>query len=256
MKKIIGIILAVLMMFSMSTMAFAGTETYTPATDDGPDYVVTIDIAGPTMEHEETDKGTKDYKCYEFTVEVINNTKTAIEATEFDVYVKAYNSETKTEYDILFDDSNVDFSKAEAQSGGGKGSYTIPAKVNTNANLYFEIAVNTEEPVTVKTFTDKVEAEFPMVVTEDIVPPADESEDEVIEDEIIEDEVIEDEPVVDEPVDEFEEEEATGGDEEWIEEEIPNTGSTSTVGAFAVLGLAAAALILTKKRKSNEENWT
>ena len=247
MKKIIGIILAVLMMFSMSTMAFAGTETYTPATDDGPDYVVTIDIAGPTMEREETDRGTKDYKCYEFTVEVTNNTKTAIEATDFDVYVRAYNSETKTEYDILFDDSNVDFSKAEAQSGGGTGSYTIPAKVNTNANLYFEIAVNTEDPVMVKTFTDKVEAEFPMVVAEEIVPPIDETEDEVIEDE----------PVVDEPADEIEDEDATGGDEEWIDEEIPNTGSTSTVGAFAALGLGAiAALVIAKKRKSNEENWT
>ena len=37
MKKIIGIILAMLMMFSMSTMAFAGTETYVPTVDKGPD---------------------------------------------------------------------------------------------------------------------------------------------------------------------------------------------------------------------------
>lgn len=250
MKKIFAIILAVLMLFSMSTMAFAGTETYVPTVDKGPDYVVTVDVAGPTMEHEETDTGTKDYKCYVFTVELVNNTKTEVEATDFDISVRAYGSETKVEYGVEFDYDNANLENISAHSSGGKGTYTIPAKVNTNANLYFEIVVNTEDAVLVKTFVDGAEAEFKLM--------------EVVEEEPDEPIVEPDEPVVEpdepnEPIVEPEEpsydiEDETGGYDEWVDEEIPNTGSSKAVSGVIALGvIAAGALLLVKKRKSNEE---
>ena len=51
--------------------------------------------------------------------------------------------------------------------------------------------------------------------------------------------------------------EETGGDdyvEAPVEDDIPNTGGAPAIGAVAALGLAAGAIILLKKRKSNEEN--
>lgn len=245
MKKIIGIILAMLMVFSMSTAAFAGTTTYVPTEVKGPDYVVTVDIAGPTMEHEETDMGINDYKCYVFTVKLVNNTKTEVEATDFDISVRAYGSETEVEYGIEFDHDNANLENISAHSSGGEGFYTIPAKVNTNANLYFEIAVNTEDAKLVTTFTNEPEAMFELM-------------------EVVEEEPSVDEPIVepDEPVVEPDEpsynvEDETGGYDEWVDEEIPNTGSSKAAGGFVALGVAAiAALVITKKKKSNEENWT
>ena len=251
MKKIIGIILAVLMMFSMSTMAFAGTETYVPTVDKGPDYVVTVDIAGPTMEHEETDTGTNDYKCYVFTVELVNNTKTEVEATDFDISVRAYGSETEVEYGVEFDYDNANLENISAHSSGGKGTYTIPAKVNTNANLYFEIVVNTEDSVLVKTFVDGPEAEFKLMEVIEEEPSVNEPDEPIVEP----DEP--NEPVVEPDEPSYDIEDETGGDDEWVDEEIPNTGSPKAVGGFTALGLiAAGALLFVRKRKSDEENWT
>jgi LPXTG-motif cell wall-anchored protein len=245
MKKIIGIVLAVLMMFSMGTMAFAGTETYVPTENKGPDYVVTVDIAGPTMEHEETDTGTNDFKCYVFTVKLVNNTKTEVEATDFDISVRAYGSETEVEYGIEFDYDNANFEKNSAHSSGGEGFYTIPARVNTNANLYFEIAVNTEDAKLVTTFIDGPEAMFELVEVIEEEPSVNEPDEPIVEP----DEP--NEPVVEPDEPNYDIEDETGGDDEWVDEEIPNTGSSKAVGGFTALGVAAiAALVIAKKKKS------
>ena len=254
MKKIFGIILAMLMVFSMSTAAFAGTETYVPSVDKGPDYVVTVNIEGPTRETETTDLGTVDYKCYNFIVEVENYTKTAIEATDFDVIVAAYNDELKKEYGVEFDIDSLKDEAATAHTGGGKGVYSISAKVNTNVDLWFDISVDNEMPITVKTISaDKAEAQFKLVEVIDL-PETDEEDDYVDDEEdFVEDDLIDDDFVDDEFV---EDEEETGGDS-YVDEEIPNTGSTPVAGAVSVLGLGAiAALVIAKKKKSNEENWT
>jgi LPXTG-motif cell wall-anchored protein len=254
MKKIFGIILAMLMVFSMSTAAFAGTETYVPSVDKGPDYVVTVNIEGPTRETETTDLGTVDYKCYNFIVEVENYTKTAVEATDFDVIVTAYNDELKKEYGVEFDINSLKDEAATAHTGGGKGVYSISAKVNTNVDLWFDISVDNEMPITVKTISaDKAEAQFKLVEVIDL-PETDEEDDYVEdEDDFVEDDLIDDDLVDDEFI---EDEEETGGDS-YVDEEIPNTGSTPVAGAVGVLGLGAiAALVIAKKKKSNEENWT
>lgn len=256
MKKIFGIILAMLMVFSMSTAAFAGTETYVPSVDKGPDYVVTINIEGPTRETETTDLGTVDYKCYNFIVEVENYTKTAVEATDFDVIVTAYNDELKKEYGVDFDIDSLNDEAATAHTGGGKGVYSISAKVNTNVDLWFDISVDNEMPITVKTISaDEAEAQFKLVEAIDL--PEVDVEDEYVdvEDEYVdnEDDFVDDDLVDDEFV---EDEEETGGDS-YIDEEVPNTGSTPVAGAVGALGVAAiAALVIAKKKKSNEGNWT
>lgn len=259
MKKIFGIILAMLMVFSMSTAAFAGTETYVPSVDKGPDYVVTVNIEGPTRETETTDLGTVDYKCYNFIVEVENHTKTAVEATDFEVIVTAYNNELKKEYKVDFDNDSLKDDDATANTGGDKGSYSISAKVNTNVDLWFDISVDNEMPITVKTISaDKAEAQFKLVEVIDL-PETDEEDDYVEdEDDFVEDDFVEDDLIDDDLVDDdfIEDEEETGGDS-YVDEEIPNTGSTPVAGAVGVLGLAAiAALVIAKKKKSNEENWT
>lgn len=272
MKKIIGIILAVLMVFSMSTAAFAGF-TSVPKTDT-PTEVIGVTVALDLnydktakelikVEGEEKPLMGREFNLV-FTVK--NDTKDIIILSDVlaDFYVVVTDASTKETIELWEGPKagwNKDLSKTAINPDG-------------TATAIFKVYALTEKSVLIKTVFeedaqrvgDNIKASYTLIVTKPIetttsttvittVPPT-ETTTSTTAAPIETTTTTTAAPVVDEE---------TGGYEEPSDEyeapevdyEIPNTGSSKAIGGVVALGvIAAGALMLVKKRKSNEENWT
>lgn len=166
MKKIISIILGVLLMFAMSVTSFAATDTFVKTE---PDYTVTVnaDRYADLDKSDASETGEVYYKGYKFIVNVSNFTDTNVKAQDFELSVNAYNSKTKTPYDIkAVTIVNVDDDGTAYASNKGDGAYIVFARVNCSStiDLYFTIAINDEPAQVVTHFdADEDEAKFDLV---------------------------------------------------------------------------------------------
>lgn len=256
MKKIIGIILAVLMMFSMSTMAFAGftTAPETPTKDyvkvefvleditaiGTPDVFESHMIGGETTQV----KG----RTATFVVTITNKTEKPIIAKDA---LKDFNilAIDWPDGEVVFEPYEAKWNEAgdplaNAINPDGSWSHKYLMKIETLGGLQFKVenkfittkggsatfyliekVETTTEPTTaapVETTTEAPTETTTEATTTTTTAPT------YIEDT-----------------------EETGGDdyvEAPVEDDIPNTGSAPVIGAVAALGLAAGALILLKKK--------
>ena len=258
MKKIIGIILAMLMVFSMSTMAFAGYEaTPTPTkeyvqVDASLEVVTAIDeLASFNDSTVEPIKG----RIFKVKFTIANETEKVIYADKIlaKFGISIVDSVTKDTVKLYTEAEDYGFDK-------------IPAKVTIDPNdapelLTYTIYAITDKPVAIRVTHEEKAYDLEKdatngIVTFYFVDKAEETT--TTTSEAITETTTTTVPAVDEE---------TGGYDEpdydydyevpEVDEEIPNTGSSKAVSGFIALGvIAAGALMLVKKRKSNEENWT
>lgn len=260
MKKIIGIILAVLMMFSMSTMAFAGftTAPETPTKDyvkvefvleditaiGTPDVFESHTIGGETTQV----KG----RTAIFVVTITNKTEKPIIAKDalkdFDILAIDW-----PDGEVVFEPYGAEWNKegkplTNAINPNDSWSNEYLMKIETLGGLQFKVenkfittkggsatfyliekVETTTEPTTAAPVETTTEAptETTTVVTTTATAPT-----------------------------YAEDIEETGGDDYYeapeVDYEIPNTGSAPIIGAVAALGLAAGTIILLKKKKNDE----
>jgi LPXTG-motif cell wall-anchored protein len=275
MKKIFGIILALLMMFSMSTMAFAlDTEAYIPHQETAPDYTVTIHYGGLDAEtYEVIEEGVcVFYQTGNFEMTVCNNSEANVKMKDFTLTATAYSVKDNS----CIGNAIVTYREAE---DGDKVVYTNKDEATTvlkakfkafnSTEVYFMVSVNGLEAVKVFNDTDenataifKLNKSIPVetttietTVTPTVTPtettttsttaaPTETSTVVTTTTPIINEEGADcKEPSNDYKVPE-------------VDEEIPNTGGSKAIGGVITLGvIATGAFILAKKRKSNEENW-
>lgn len=268
MKKIIGIILAVLMMFSMSTVAFAGfttapkadttkVETVTVTVTLEPDFTPTSDLAlfekyeNPYAENEEEKSVIIEGRIFKIKFAIFNGTEDVIYVN--DVLDGFYLSvtDTATEKSVKHWEKAKDFGFGErdlskmainpSESGGViYKDYVITDKSVTIKAVYEEVAKNIEkdavfELIVVPAVPVETTTEAP---TETTTEATTETTTEVTTTTTTAPTYVEDT------------EEAGGDDyvEAPVEDDIPNTGSAPAIGAIAALGLAAGAIILLKKK--------
>lgn len=245
MKKIFAIILAMFMMFSMSTMAFAGTDAKTESVD--------FSITFVDAENAHNAKGEKTTaKFYDFAIKVDNHTKKNINLGDYeilavfiddttydrevlgaeilplgDVWVNAGKSSETIEVEILkdFEGKTIDI-KTSVNGLASKDIIKGPGDV---AKVSLEKIIETTTATTVTTTVAPTETttEAPTETTTEATTTTTTAPTYV------------------------EDTEETGGDdyvEAPVEDDIPNTGSAPIIGAVAALGLAAGALILLKKK--------
>ena len=260
MKKIIGIILAVLMMFGMSTMAFAD---YVVA-PEAPTKNVTVNVTltqcdkAPVVFEQDIVEGkvVREIKgrAATFKIGIVNGTDKAVAwETVLDglnIVAESYPKGEKT----------YDYYGTPAWGGEGRGDslanvinpgkmwgHDYDVKVLTTDSLQFEVIFGETIKVidTVgETATFKlvaapvVETTTQVTTTTTTTQAPTETTTEATTTTTIAPTYVEDT-------------EETGGDdyvEAPVEDDIPNTGSTPVIGAVAALGLAAGAIILLKKK--------
>ena len=252
MKKIIGIILAVLMVFSMSTMAFAGftTAPETPTKDyvkvefvleditaiGTPDVFESHTIGGETTEV----KG----RTATFVVTITNKTEKPIIAKDA---LKDFNilAIDWPDGEVVFEPYEAKWNEAgdplaNAINPDGSWSHKYLMKIETLGGLQFKVEnkfITTKGGAATFYLIEKVET-----ITETTTAAPVETTTEVSTETTT---VVTTAPTYVEDIEE------TGGDDYYeapVEDEIPNTGSASVIGAVAALGLAAGAIILLKKK--------
>jgi LPXTG-motif cell wall-anchored protein len=275
MKKIIGIILAVLMMFSMSTAAFAGfttapkadttkVETVTVTVTLEPDFTPTSKLAlfekyeNPYAENEEEANVTIEGRIFKIKFAIFNGTEDVIYVN--DVLDGFYLSvtDTATEKPVKH------WEKAKDFGFGGRDLSKMAINPNESGGVIYKDYVITDKSVTIKAVYEEVaknieeKAVFDLVVApvapvETTTVPAEtttEAPAETTTTTTTEAPAVEPTEAPTEPT-----EAPTEAPE--IDYEIPDTGSSKMIGAVSALGVAAiAALVISKKKKSNEENWT
>lgn len=256
MKKIIGIILAMLMMFSMSTMAFAGftTAPETPTKDyvavefvlkditaiGTPDVFESHTVGGETTQV----KG----RTATFVVTITNKTEKPIIAKDalkdFDILAIDW-----PDGEVVFEPYGAEWSKegkplTNAINPNDSWSNEYLMKIETLGGLQFKVE---NKFITIKggsaTFylIEKVETTTETTTA----APVETTTEVTTETTTVVTTTTTTAPTY------VEDTEETGGDdyvEAPVEDEIPNTGSAPAIGAIAALGLAAGALILLKKK--------
>jgi LPXTG-motif cell wall-anchored protein len=261
MKKIIGIILAMLMMFSMSTMAFADfvedIPTTTVVTTKAPaeeklsiKVKATIDPVAEIEAEEGALVTYKGRKCT-FTIDVTNNTSSSISGAIINDFAPTFTDKKTGEELTIYSVKGDGFvgEKTPAETGIDKGDtkrftyivYIATAdKVNvavTCLGVTKTIEV-TKDPVTLNFVWKDEETTAPTETTTSTTAAPVETTTEATTTTTTAPTYVEDT-------------EETGGDdyvEAPVEDDIPNTGSAPAIGAIAALGLAAGALILLKKK--------
>lgn len=236
MKKIFAIILAVLMLFSMSATAFA-----TVSGERAEEYVMTVSTGTP--------KKVEDSINYRYPIYVtFTNESEGVYRLLEDFEFKFSWGFTKNAPEIVFTEATTHSSTVNenvyVESGESCKAYfyiEIPSdgkdvvfKVNIDGTVagdyhfmdYVSFGAQTTPETTtavpVETTTEAPTETTTVVTTTTTTAPT------YVEDT-----------------------EETGGDdyvEAPVEDEIPNTGSASVIGAVAALGLAAGAIILLKKK--------
>lgn len=261
MKKIISIILGIMLMFAMSVNSFAATDTFVK---NEPDYTVTVnaDRYAELDKSDASETGEVYYKGYKFIVNVSNFTDTNVAAQDFKLSVNAYNSKTKTPYDIkAVTIVNVDNDGIAYASDKGDGAYIVFARVNCSStiDLYFTIAID-DEPAQVVTHFDaeKDEATFDLVkkattpnepateTTTESTTKAPETSTEAPTESKPADTTTTTTPVVTRPADTTTEKAPAD-----VDPEIPDTGATVPFAAIGTLVTSAITALVAKKKKEN-----
>ena len=254
MKKIIGIILAVLMVFSMSTMAFAGftTAPETPTKDyvkvefvleditaiGTPDVFESHTIGGETTEV----KG----RTATFEVTITNKTEKPIIAKDA---LKDFNilAIDWPEGEVVFEPYEAKWNEAgdpltNAINPNGSWSHKYLMKIETLGALQFKVEdkfITTKGGAATFYLIEKVETTTETTTVETTTEAPTETT-----------------TITTTAPTYVEDTEETGGDDYYeapeVDYEIPNTGSAPIIGAVAALGLAAGVIILLKKKKIDE----
>lgn len=262
MKKIIGIILAVLMIFSMSTMAFAGYESTPTPTKDYVQVDASLEVVTkPTDELALfNDSVVEPIKGRIFKVKflITNETEEVIYADEIlaNFGISIVDSVTKEAVKLYTEAKDYGFDK-------------VPAKVTIDPNdapelLTYTIYAITDKAVAIRVIheekvydLDEGAPTFYFVEkAEETTTTAPETTTETTTAAPIETTTTTTAPAVDEETGGYDEPDEPDYEYEVpeVDYEIPNTGSSKAVGAVAVLGVAAvAALIIAKKRKDIDE---
>lgn len=254
MKKIIGIILAVLMMFSMSTMAFAGftTAPETPTKDYVKVEFVLEDITAigtPEVFESHTIGGETTQvkgRTATFVVTITNKTEKPIIAKDA---LKDFNilAIDWPEGEVVFEPYEAKWNEAgdplaNAINPNGSWSHKYLMKIETLGGLQFKVEnkfITTRGGAATFYLIEKVETTTETTTVETTT----EAPTEITT-------ITTTAPTY------VEDTEETGGDDYYeapeIDYEIPNTGSAPIIGAVAALGLAAGAIIFLKKKKIDE----
>ena len=271
MKKIIGIILAVLMMFSMSTMAFAGFSAVpeTPTKNYVKAAIILVENKHEVFETHIVDGKTTEVKgtSAQFVVKLENRTDTPIKWSDvmedFEIVVK-----TKFKNGEIKEIDNFYSAPKWLEGGDALGNYINPGtpwghdfgmKILTQRNVWYEITLGgvtktiavTEGRADFILTLDK-ETTTATTVTTTVAPtetttaaPVETTTEAPTETTTVVTTTTTTAPTY------VEDTEETGGDdyvEAPVEDDIPNTGSAPVIGAVAALGLAAGAIILLKKK--------
>lgn len=281
MKKIIGIILAVLMMFSMSTAAFAGFSAVpeTPTKDYVKAAIILVENKHEVFETHIVDGKTTEVKgtSAQFVVKLENRTDTPIKWSDvmedFEIVVK-----TKFKNGEIKEIDNFYSTPKWLEGGDALGNYINPGtpwghdfgmKILTQRNVWYEITLGgVTKTITVTegkadfilTLDKETTTATPTTTVTTTVAPTETTTATPVEtttEAPVETTIITTETSTVEPTEVPTEPTEAPTEAPEIDYEIPNTGSSKMIGAVSALGVAAiAALVISKKKKSNEENWT
>lgn len=266
MKKIISIIFAVLMVLSMSTAAFAGftsvpkqeekVKTITVAATLRKGYTPLDDIktfeSHKVGDKEDVVKG----RIFEVDFTITNGTKETVSAkdvlTGFDISITETSSEKLVSQ----------WEKAE-DAGFNKDLKNVSVDPSETKTVTYKIYALTEKAVSIKVVYEgkalDVEGENGAVF--ELMAKEDTKEDTSVSTSTKEDTSAKEDISVSTKEDtSASATETTKNDYTYnapVDDDIPDTGSSIIGGGFAILGLAAvAAAVISKKRKSNDENIT
>lgn len=258
MKKIIGIILAVLMMFSMSTMAFAGYDSTSTPTKDYVQVDASLKVVTPIDSLKQFNESTVEPvngRIFEVNFLIENKTKEVVYADEILNHfgISIVESVTKNTVKLWTEAEDCGFDKNPAK---------IAINPNENTALTYKIYAVTDKAVAIRIIHEEKAYDLEK-----------DAKNGVLTFYFVEKIETTTEPTTAAPVETtteaptettteattttttaptyIEDTEETGGDdyvEAPVEDDIPNTGSAPAIGAIAALGLAAGAIILLKKK--------
>ena len=273
MKKLISIICAVLLLFSLSAVAYAEettgklsettsvsvietttevsteastTETSTKITTapliteapttkvDAGRYLVKITLISDTLETIDENTGAQ-HRAFKFDVEVTNKTKQNIDMKDINIEVKAVDSNTYEPIPVIHSGWKMGETKV-INAGDENVSAVWTCKIPSNHKVILKVSVN-GEPFQVITEKNKP-ASFNMKAPTEISTSAPVTEKPSVSESQISTTTtkLPDSPHTEAP----------------IEDEIPNTGSTKAIYAAAALAIAGAVALLVIKKKSDD----
>lgn len=268
MKKIFTIILAVLMLFSMSAIAFAGYDSTSTPTKDYVQVDASLKVVTPPGSLEQFNKSTVEPvkgRIFEVNFLIENKTKEVVYADEILAHfgISIVESATKDTVKLWTEAEDYGFNKNPAK---------IAINPNENTALTYKIYAVTDKAVAIRIiheekaydlekdvkndvlafyFVEKIETTTTVETT--TAAPVETTTEAPTETTTVVTTTTATTTIAPTYVEDTEE---TGGDDHYeapeVDYEIPNTGSASIIGAVAALGLAAGAIILLKKKKNDE----